>query len=114
MPTLRLIVSGRKRRDDFLSAMTDGVVFAKSLRSQRGLMTKPNEAKESRSTLGCRGGFGDTNRLRNIINFHQPDTGGPAISTHDRGVGSWRDCFHQRRFLVVIRGQPSGFNLRAL
>ena len=43
------------------------------------------------------------NHLWNMINFHQPDTGGAAISAHDRRRGSWRDCFHQRGFRVVTR-----------
>lgn len=37
---------------------------------------------------------GDTNRLRNIIGFHQSDAGGAVTSTHDRRVRSRRDCFH--------------------
>ena len=43
-------------------------------------------------------------RLRNIISLDESDARGPAASPHNRCVGSRRNRFHQRRFLVVIRG----------
>ena len=46
--------------------------------------------------------LGDANRLRNIINFHQPDAGGAGFSANDRRVSSWRYCFHERGLFIVI------------
>jgi hypothetical protein len=75
---LRMIRRSGKRSGVFRSSLTPGV---------------RHEAKITWRTY-CAEKRNRSDRLRNMINVHQSDTGGAAISTHDRGVSPWRDGFH--------------------